>query len=167
MPGAARDLVDAVSGEEGVAEALNAVTGGNRNKCGAIDVQPEVYQYVYSWLTGSAGNDIARAVNVVRDIAQANTPTFRERHPFFGTPPSARRWLGELTDLGKAARKLMKAEMSLEGEDRKAAHRLRLQVQAAFIHRFDHAPEEDTVDDRAFARHRDREVAKVIKAGRK
>ena len=201
-----------------VAEAMNAVTGGNRNKRGAIDVQPEVYQYVYSWLTGSAGNDIARAANVVKDIAtwdfsdmedarnvpfvrrftsglQANTPTFREkmdefnedvkqfkdvanedpgvmadlraRHPFFGASPSARRWLGELTDLGKAARKLMKAEMSLDGEDRKAAHRLRLQVQAAFIHRFGHAPEEDTSDDRAFARSRDREAAKVIKANRK
>lgn len=201
-----------------VAEAMNAVTGGNRNKRGAIDVQPEVYQYVYSWLTGSAGNDIARVANVVKDIAtwdfsdmedarnvpfvrrftsglQANTPTFREkmdefnedvkqfkdvanedpsvmadlraRHPFFGASPSARRWLGELTDLGKAARKLMKAEMSLDGEDRKAAHRLRLQVQAAFIHRFGHAPEEDTSDDRAFARSRDREAAKVIKANRK
>ena len=201
-----------------VAEAMNAVTGGNRNKRGAIDVQPEVYQYVYSWLTGSAGNDIARAANVVKDIAtwdfsdmedarnvpfvrrftsglQANTPTFREkmdefnedvkqfkdvanedpsvmadlraRHPFFGASPSARRWLDELTDLGKAARKLMKAEMSLDGEDRKAAHRLRLQVQAAFIHRFGHAPEEDTSDDRAFARSRDREAAKVIKANRK
>lgn len=51
------------------ARALNELTGGSASRSGAIDMQPEKIQHIYSAITGSLGADLLRAGNFAYDLA--------------------------------------------------------------------------------------------------
>lgn len=49
---------------KGIAQGLNSLTGGNKNKSGLIDVSPELFDMVFETYTGSAGRLVKDALSL-------------------------------------------------------------------------------------------------------
>jgi hypothetical protein len=61
-----------------LAQAINSITGGNRNRSGAIDVFPETLEQIGRGIAGTLGTDIGKAVEMVKDIATFQAPATRD-----------------------------------------------------------------------------------------
>ena len=61
-----------------LARTLNSLTGGNRNRSGAVDVFPETLEQIGRGLAGTLGTDIGKAVEMVKDVVTFQMPETRD-----------------------------------------------------------------------------------------
>ena len=63
---------------KGAARALNWVTGGNRNRRGAIDIQPEKISAVAEWFGGGLLKDAREFAQTIADLASFKAPGVKQ-----------------------------------------------------------------------------------------